>query len=149
MTTPATTTLRRARVSAVARYTGAVALLGVGIDHIEQFYLDSYRAIPTIGTLFALNFAAATAVAGGLVAPLDRIAGRSANRLLAVLALSGVAIALGSLGGLLASENGGLFGFTEVGYRAPVVASIVLEVAAAVLLAGFALALKPGARVRT
>jgi hypothetical protein len=37
-----------------ARYIGALALLAVDIAHIEQ-YVDSYRAIPTIGTLFALT----------------------------------------------------------------------------------------------
>src|SRR5205823_6518768 len=48
-----------------ARYVGALALLAVGIDHIEQYYGDFYRAIPTIGTLFVLNFISALIV--GLV----------------------------------------------------------------------------------
>lgn len=121
----------------VARYVGALALLAVGLDHIEQFYVDSYWAIPTIGTLFALNFASATLVAVGITTPIERLAGRWGKRLLALLALSGIGIAAGSLAGLLVSEGSGLFGFREIGYRTPIVVSIVLEVATVLLLAAF------------
>ena len=38
---------------------------------------------------------------------------------------------------MLVSENGGLFGFMEVGYRSAIVLSIVLDVTAVVLLAAF------------
>jgi hypothetical protein len=114
----------------VARILGAASLLAVGVDHIEQYSVDSYSAIPTIGTLFALNFASAVPVALGLIAPLRRLAGRWAGPVLAVLALSGIGIAAGSLVGLLVSEHGGLFGFMEQGYRFAIVLSIVFEVAA-------------------
>jgi hypothetical protein len=123
--------------SRAARYLGALALLGVGIDHIQQYYGDFYSAIPTIGTLFFLNFVSATVVAVGLAAPVRRIAGRWANAILAVLAVSGIGIAAGSLAGLLVSENGGLFGFMEQGYRGAIVLSIALEVATIVLLGMF------------
>ena len=43
-----------ATAATAARYVGALALLAVGIDHIEQYYVDYYRAVPTIGTLFSL-----------------------------------------------------------------------------------------------
>ena len=46
-----------------SRYLGALALLGVGLDHLEQYSVDSYSVIPTIGTLFALNFASAALLA--------------------------------------------------------------------------------------
>jgi hypothetical protein len=121
----------------LARYLGALALLGVGIDHIQQYYADSYSAIPTIGTLFALNFASAAFVTIGLVAPVRRIAGRWATSALALLATGGIAIAAGSLAGLLISENGGLFGFRELGYRQAIVVSIVLEGATIILLGMF------------
>jgi hypothetical protein len=73
----------------------------------------------------------------GLLAPLRRFAGRFTGRLLTLLALSGIAIAVGTLAGLLISENGDLFGFREVGYRGAIVLSIVLDVATVILLAAF------------
>jgi hypothetical protein len=127
----------RAALARLGRYLGALALLGVGIDHIQQYYGDFYSAIPTIGTLFFLNFVSATLVAAGLLAPMGRIARRWAPVILAVLALSGIGIAAGSLAGLLISENGGLFGFMELGYRQAIVVSIVLEVATIALLGLF------------
>jgi hypothetical protein len=44
----------RPTAAAVARWLGALVLLGVGLDHLEQYSVDSYSAIPTIGTLFSL-----------------------------------------------------------------------------------------------
>ena len=120
----------------IVRCLGALALLSVGIDHAYQYYANDYRAIPTIGTLFVLNVASALVVALGLVAPLRRLAGRSSDRLLSLLALSGIGIACGTLAGLLVSEtSAGLFGFREVGYRS----AIVLDIATVVLLAAFLL----------
>jgi len=131
--------MARERISArqLLRFAGALALLGVGIDHIVQYYGDSYSVIPTIGTLFALNFASATVVTAGLLAPVRRLAGRWADAILALLAFSGIGIAAGSLVGLLLSEHGGLFGFAERGYREAIVISIVLEVATIMLLGLF------------
>lgn len=133
-------TRRRATVASVARILGALSLLAVGVDHIEQFYVDSYSAIPTIGTLFALNFASAVPVTLGLLAPLRRVAGRWANAAWAFLALSGIGIAAGSLAGLLISESSGLFGFMEQGYRSAISVSIVFEVATMLLLSVFLVA---------
>ena len=131
---------RGAQAGSAALYIGALALLAVGIAHIEQYYVDSYRAIPTIGTLFALNFASATLVAFGLALPLQRLARRWGSRLVTLLALTGIAIAAGSLAVLLVSESGTLFGFREIGYRTPIVLSILLEVAATISLTGFLIA---------
>ncbi len=125
------------RITGLLRVAGALALLGVGIDHIVQYYGDSYSAIPTIGTLFFLNFVSAAIVTAGLLAPVRRLAGRWADAVLALLAISGVGIATGSLLGLLISENGGLFGFAEQGYRGAIVLSIAFEVAAILLLGAF------------
>jgi hypothetical protein len=113
-----------------ARYLGAIALLGVGLDHLEQFSVDHYSAIPTIGTLFALNFASAALLALGLLAPARRLP----RRAVPVLACGGIGVAAGSLAGLAASESIGLFGFMESGYRGAIVLSIALEVATIVLL---------------
>jgi hypothetical protein len=127
----------RATLARLGRYLGALALLGVGVDHLEQYYVDFYSAIPTIGTLFVLNFASAAVVALGLVVPVERLAGRRSQAVLAVFALGGIAVAAGSLAGLLVSENGGLFGFMEQGYREAIVISIALEVATIALLGLF------------
>src|SRR3954454_20368602 len=126
-----------ARTTTLTRYLGAVALLAVGVDHIEQYYVDYYRAVPTIGTLFVLDFIAATVIAVGLLLPLGRLTSRFGERLLPLLALAGIGIAGGTLAGLLASENVGLFGFTEVGYRSAIVVSIVFDVAAVAFLSAF------------
>ena len=119
-----------------SRYLGAAALLGVGIDHIQQYAGAEYSVIPTIGTLFVLNFAAATVVAIALCLPIER-AGRHGRQVLSCLAALGIAVAAGSLAALLVSEHTPLFGFMEYGYRQAIVISIVLESVASVLLGAY------------
>jgi hypothetical protein len=119
------------------RYLGAVALLGVGLDHLVQFSVDHYSAIPTIGTLFALNFASAVLVACGLVAPAQRLRGRARRVAVPLLSIGGIGVAAGSLAGLLVSESTGLFGLMETGYRPAIVLSVTLDVATIVLLTVF------------
>ena len=119
------------------RYLGAAALLGVGIDHLQQYFGASYSFIPTIGTLFALNFASAVMIATGLIAPVDRLFRRAGNLILGSLAAAGISVAIGSLIALLISEQTPLFGFMESGYRQAIVISIVLEVATTVLLGAY------------
>ena len=43
------------------RYLGALAVLAVGLVDLQQ-YFGPYVQIPTIGTLFLVNFAAAAAI---------------------------------------------------------------------------------------
>jgi hypothetical protein len=112
----------------VLRITGALALLGAGVVHLQQYAGNYYSSIPTIGTLFILNFAAATVVAIGLLLPLRNAA---VERLLAV---GGVGIAVSSLAALVAAENGGVFGFNESGYRLAIVLAIVFEAITALCL---------------
>jgi len=109
----------------------------VGIDHIQQYFGASYSAIPTIGTLFALNFASAVVLAAGLIAPVERLFPRAGKPILGFLAASGIGVAMGSLIALLVSEQTSLFGFREYGYRQAIVISIVLEVATMLLLGAF------------
>jgi hypothetical protein len=123
--------------AALARYLGGVALLGVGVDHIEQYWVDSYAAIPTIGTLFALNFASAAILALGLLVPIRDAAASWARAGRPMLAVGGIGIAGGSLVGLLYSESVGLFAFTEPGYRSAVVVALALEAATMFLLGAF------------
>jgi hypothetical protein len=125
---------RRRVLAAATRYLGALALLAVGLDHLQQYAQDSYSVIPTIGTLFALNFASASLISAGLFAPAQRLPGRAGRLAVPLLALSGVGIAAGSLAGLFVSESSGLFGFMETGYRSAIVVSIVLEIVTIALL---------------
>jgi hypothetical protein len=121
-------------LAVATRYLGAAALLGVGLDHLEQYSAAFYSAIPTIGTLFLLNFVSAALLAAALVAPVQRLPGRAGRLAAPVLSLAGIGVAAGSLAGLLISESSGLFGFMEVGYRSAIVLAIALDVATIVLL---------------
>jgi hypothetical protein len=120
------------------RALAALAVLAVGAVHLQQ-YLELYSAIPTIGTLFVLNFAGATAIGLGLLAPIERVLGaRLGAAAAALLALGGIALAATSFAFLAISEHTPLFGFMEPGYDpAAILASRVAECAAILLLAGF------------
>ena len=141
-------TERGHRARQACRYLGAAALLGVGIDHIQQYFGASYSAIPTIGTLFALNFVSAVLLAAGLIAPVERLFPRAGKPILGFLAASGIGVAMGSLLALLVSEQTALFGFREYGYRQAIVISIVLEVATMLLLGGFLVGLARSSPIR-
>ena len=119
------------------RYLGALAVLATGVAHIEQYSVDNYSTVPTIGTLFLLNFIAAVVIAAGLVAPLRRLPGRGRDAVRGVFAVAGIGLAVGSLVGLFVSETTGLFGFVEHGYRMAIVVAIAVEVAATVFLLAF------------
>jgi hypothetical protein len=122
------------------RYLGALAVLATGIAHIEQYSVDDYSTVPTIGTLFLLNFIASIVIAVGLIAPLRRVTGRHTDLVRAVFAIGGIGLGVLSLAALFVSESSGLFGFVEHGYRMAIVVAIVAEVAATVFLATFLLA---------
>ncbi len=109
----------------------------VGVGHVEQYAVGNYSAIPTIGTLFLVNFVSATLASIGLAAPMTRLAGRRADAVRAILALSGIAIAGGALAGLVVSEHEPLFGFMEHGYRPAIIVAILLEVVTVVSLTAF------------
>jgi hypothetical protein len=139
-------TNRRSIVAWVALYLGALAVLATGIAHIQQYYANNYSSVPTIGTLFFLNFVSAVIIAVGLIAPLRRITGRYADAVRAVFAVGGIGLAVLSLAGLFVSESSGLFGFVEHGYRMAIVLAIVAEAAATVFLAIFLVANGTGIR---
>jgi hypothetical protein len=143
-------TRHRAIVAQAFRYLGAVAVLATGVAHIEQYAVADYSAVPTIGTLFLLNFIAAIVIAVGLIAPLGRVAGRYADAVRAVFAVGGIGLSVLSLVALFVSESSGLFGWVENGYRMAIVVAIAAEVAATVFLVAFLLANGTGLqRVRT
>ena len=142
-------TRHRALAARAFRYLGAVAVLATGVAHIEQYAVDDYSTVPTIGTLFLLNFIAAIVIAAGLIAPLRRVTGRYTDAVRAVLAVAGIALGVLSLAALFVSESSGLFGFVEHGYRMAIVAAIVAEAAATVFLIAFLLANGTGLQKRT
>ena len=139
-------TRRRSIISHASRYLGALAVLATGVAHIEQYAVDNYSTVPTIGTLFLLNFIAAVVIAVGLTAPIRRLTGRYTDAVRAVFALGGIGLAVLSLAALFVSESSGLFGFVEHGYRMAIVVAIVAEAAATVLLVAFLLANGTGVR---
>jgi hypothetical protein len=136
-----TTNRTRTILSNVALVIGALAVLATGADHLEEYTANQFSAVPTIGTLFLLNFITATVVGGALLLPLRRITKRFAGRIRGLLALAGIGIAAISLIALWISETSSLFGFSDRGYRPAIVAAIVSEaVAIAALTAYLALA---------
>ena len=117
----------RAIFAHLALVVGAMAVLATGADHLDEYAANGFSSVPTIGTLFLLNFIAATVVGVGLLLPWRRLAKRFADPLRALLALSGIGIAAMSLIGLWISESSSLFGFTDYGFRSTIVAAIIAE----------------------
>jgi len=119
----------------VIRWLGAVAVIGVGAVHLQQ-YLGDYHAIPTIGPLFLLNAIGSGLVAVGLLLPIERwLDARRGEIAIGLLALGGVAIALGALIGLYIAETSTLFGFSEGTFETVMWVAVVSEAAAVILLA--------------
>jgi hypothetical protein len=127
-------------IARAARYLGAVAVLVTGVAHFEQYAVDNYSTVPTIGTLFLLNFTASIAIAVGLIAPVGRVAGRYTDAVRPAIAIYGIGLGALSLVALFVSETAGLFGFVEHGYRMAIVVSIVAEAAAVAFLGAFLVA---------
>jgi hypothetical protein len=123
-----------------ARACGAIALLVVGGVHLEQYTVAHFSDIPTIGSLFLLNFVAATSLGLVLLVPIRGSVGRRRLLFDSVAALTGIAVAAGALAALLISEQTRLFGFMEHGYRLEIVIAIAGE-AIAILSLGVFLAL--------
>jgi hypothetical protein len=141
------TLIRSQRTLLAVRVVGALALVFVGADHYYEYSVDDYSLVPTIGTLFLLNFVSATAIGLILLAPLGRLFHSAGGIVLRAAALSGAGIAATSLLALLVSEHTKLFGFMESNYRPEIVVAIAAEATAAALLALlFALTLDAGHR---
>jgi len=124
-----------------ARVLGALAVLAVGAVHLQQ-YVWLYSAIPTIGTLFVLNFAGATAIGLGLLAPLETVLGRRwGAAAVALLALAGIGLAATAFAFLTIAEQTPLFGFMEPGYDpTAILVSRIAEAVTVVSLAAFVVA---------
>jgi hypothetical protein len=135
-----TATVTAPSAALAARFLGALSLLAVGAVHLQQYeYL--YSAIPTIGTLFMLNFVGATVMGLGLLAPLERLLGRFGDAAVGLFALGGAVQAATAFVFLLVSERTPLFGFMEPGYDPPaLMASRVAELVTVGLLGSFLIA---------
>jgi hypothetical protein len=127
----------RIRALRVARTIGAIALLVVGVVHLEQYTAAHFSVIPTIGPLFLVNFIAATSLGLLLLIPIRRSARRGRLLFDSLAALAGVGVAAGALAALLISEHRSLFGFMEHGYRLEIVIAIASEAVAIVSLVVF------------
>lgn len=129
---------------------GALAVLATGIVHLQE-YFGPYSAIPTIGTLFLVNFAAATAASVVLLAPVEHLAGRWGGPVVLSALAGGILLAATSYVMLLISERRPLFGFQEPGYDPTAIAASRYFEIATVALLGAALALRfatPGPKRR-
>jgi hypothetical protein len=135
MHTNLTSLIRSAHTLLALRVLGAILLLFVGADHYYEYSVDGYSVLPTIGTLFLLNFISATAIGLVLLAPIGRILHRLGGTALQLAALSGFGLAATSLVALLVSEHTKLFGFMESNYRPAIIVAIASEAAAAICLA--------------
>jgi hypothetical protein len=133
---------RHVYVGEIGRYLGAVSVLLVGAVHAQQYYDAYFSVVPTIGTLFLLSFTGAGVVGAVLLAPVRRL-GRPGDAILALAALGGIGIALGTLVSLLVSEYTPLFGFMESGYRLAVVLTLLFDVMTTAFLSLFLLAVGP------
>lgn len=129
-----TATVRSPRARIILRVLGALLLLFVGADHYYEYAVDGYSVLPTIGTLFLVNFISATVVGLILLAPLGRMLHRNSGIILLLAALSGFGIAATSLVALLVSEQTKLFGFMESNYRPAIIVAIASEASAAMIL---------------
>lgn len=116
---------------------GAAGVLATGADHLYEYSANGFSTVPTIGTLFLLNFVAATVVGVGLLLPLRRITQRFADPVRSLLALSGIGIAATSLVALWVSETSSLFGFADYGFRTTIVVAIVAESTAILALTAY------------
>jgi predicted membrane protein len=137
LATPSFTTRHRPAIVQAARYLGALSVLVTGVVHIQQYYDQDYSTIPTIGTLFFLNFVGAVVIAVGLIAPLGRVIPRHADAIRSIFAIGGIGLGVLSLAALFVSESSGLFGFVENGYRPAIVLAMVAEIAATLFLIVF------------
>jgi hypothetical protein len=119
------------------RILGGLAILAMGALHLQQYLDAEYQSIPTIGTLFVLNFAGAVVLGLVLLAPTERISARLGTRAVGLAALLGAGMAATSIAFLLISEHTPLFGFMEAGYSTPIMVALIAEAVAVLALVAY------------
>jgi hypothetical protein len=121
----------------IPRLLGAASLLAIGGVHLQQYIVADYRVIPTIGSLFLLNFIGATVLGLYFLVPARARVGRVRFVADTIAALSGIGLAVSGFVALIVSEHTPLFGFMEMGYRFAIVFTIASEGVATLTLAIF------------
>jgi hypothetical protein len=102
---------------------GALLLIGEATVHIQQYFW-LFHGVSWIGPLFLINAAACLVTVAGLAWPRTR----------PLAALAGVGISAVALLSLVISYGTGLFGWQEVGWRAPIALAAIFEAGAVVFL---------------
>lgn len=126
---------KRSRARLSLRLAAGALVVFVGSDHYYEDSVEHYSQLPTVGTLFLLNFIGATACGLLRPAPLEQLATRLGRVTWWLAACGGFAIGFTSLIGLLVSEQTPLFGYMELNYRAAVLVGLGTEAASAALCA--------------
>lgn len=114
---------RAEAVLALAYSTGAAALAGVAVVHMQQ-YAEVVHAVRWIGPLFLALAAACAAIVVALAFPPTR----------QLAALAGVVTSTLALGGLVVSYGRPLFGWQETGFRTAIAVGVIAEVLATIAL---------------
>ncbi len=120
------------------RAAGALALIAMGALHLQQYYDAGYSAIPTIGTLFVLNFVGGVALGLPLLLPVERLPGRAGAIAVPLLAFTGAAMAATAFAFLLISQQTPLFGWLETAKTSAITVALVSEAIATVALGAVA-----------
>lgn len=105
----------------VLRATAAIPVAIGGFVHLELYTSGGYQDIPVVGPMFLVNIVASALIVLAVLA-------RPSTWVL----LAGLALALGSLVGLVAAHTVGIAGFTEASLGGDQVVAILSETAAAV-----------------
>ncbi len=120
-----------------ARAIGAISLLVAGGVHLQQYTVDQYSVVPTIGSLFLANFIVPTVAGVILLIPVGAGVGRMRLAFDRAAAVVGIGVALGAFVALLVSQHAPLFGFREYNYREVILIALGSEAVAVVSLAVF------------
>ena len=121
----------------ILRLAGVTLVAAIGWIHLH-LWSHGYRGIPTIGPLFLAAAVSGYVFAAALLVWPSRLFG-----------LAGIGLAIGTLAGLIVSINVGLFGFVDSVSAPYATESAILEIAAALILAGWlALDLRSESRER-
>ena len=104
---------------------------------MQQYTVNHYSVVPTIGSLFLLNFIGATITGTILLIPVGASVGRTRLAFDGVAAVIGIGVAFGAFVALSVSEHTPLFGFREYNYREVIVIALASEAIAVVSLAVF------------
>src|ERR1700749_2661291 len=110
------------------RVAGALLLVVSACIHLV-LYLTGYRAIPTIGWLFLVQFVVAFVLAAGALVTHSRL-----------VAIAGAGLALCTLGAYLLAVWIGLFGYKEIRTRAGIAAGLIEGAGLATLALAVAIA---------